>query len=303
MARLEGCPTCGNQTSENASLCPSCGEPLEPGWADRVAEQRNQAEEAAWQEARDAERDAVGALKKRKRKKLLIWLAIVSTLIAVFIAPPVFNHYYLKNLKQNDPEEYQRIISEREAVAEKRRLEEIQELEANVAKVPASNVDENIRLYEKLLELDPDNARYAGKLSHYEEKRRGAEAAAEERRLAAERAAEERRLAAKRAAAAAEAQKEERRLAAEAVKKRKGFHCLSAWDGSHRGVIQAVEKRLRDPDSFEHIETRISPVNNNGEHILSMEFRSRNGFGGMTVSVAMAKVRNSDCSATVLLIE
>ena len=33
MAVLEACPTCGNQTSENAASCPACGEPLLSGWA------------------------------------------------------------------------------------------------------------------------------------------------------------------------------------------------------------------------------------------------------------------------------
>ncbi len=105
MARLEDCPTCGNRTSENASLCPSCGEPLEPGWADRVAEQRKQEEEAA----RLAEETAAQVLKKRKRKRRLIGLAIVTTLIALFIAPGVYDSYQLQNLKQNDPAEYKSV--------------------------------------------------------------------------------------------------------------------------------------------------------------------------------------------------
>lgn len=325
MARLEDCPTCGNRTSENASLCPSCGEPLSPGWADRVAEQRKQEEEAARtaqaeaariaretkeeaaqrarlaeekaarvaneakkvaaQAARLAEEKVAQAPKKRKRKRRLIGLAIVTTLIALFIGPSVYQYYYMQNLKQNDPEEYQRVIAEREAAAEEERLEEIQELEANVAKVPASDFEENIRLYEKLLELAPENARYTDKLSHYEAKQREAEAAAEAKRLVK-----------KKAAAAAVARKE-------AEKKRKGFHCLSSWDGSHRAVKKYTEERMRDPDSFEHIETRITPVNENGKHTLLMTYRARNGFGGMTVGEVMATIRNSDCSATVLSIE
>lgn len=92
--------------------------------------------------------------------------------------------------------------------------------------------------------------------------------------------------------------------AAEAAeKKRKGFHCLSAWDGSHRGVKRYTEERMRDPDSFEHIETRITPVNAAGEHALVMQYRARNGFGGMNVNVASATIRNSDCRATILSIE
>jgi len=62
---------------------------------------------------------------------------------------------------------------------------------------------------------------------------------------------------------------------------------------------QYTEKRMRDPDSFEHIETRITPVNSNGQHRLTMKYRAKNGFGGMTVGVAVATIRNSDCFATI----
>jgi len=35
--------------------------------------------------------------------------------------------------------------------------------------------------------------------------------------------------------------------------KRKGLHCLSGWDGSHKGVNRYVAKNIRDHDSFKHI--------------------------------------------------
>ena len=78
--------------------------------------------------------------------------------------------------------------------------------------------------------------------------------------------------------------------------RQKGFHCLSSWDGSHREVVRRVEQRLRDPDSFEHIETRITPVNAEGFHLLFMTFRAQNGFGGMNVGEASATIKQSDCS-------
>lgn len=97
----------------------------------------------------------------------------------------------------------------------------------------------------------------------------------------------------------AEAREAAAKAAEKAEDRRKGFHCLSGWDGSHSGVKSYVEKRLRDPDSFEHIETRITPVKD-GIHTLVMQYRARNGFGGMTVGNAVATVRNSDCQATIL---
>ena len=93
------------------------------------------------------------------------------------------------------------------------------------------------------------------------------------------------------------------RLAKEAEDKRRGFHCLSAWDGSHRDFKNAVKDKMRDPDSFEHIETRVTPVDGSGNHIMFMEYRARNGFGGMNVGTAAGSFRNSDCGFTVLAIE
>ncbi|MEO5759686.1 MAG: hypothetical protein ABIQ51_22850 [Mesorhizobium sp.] len=77
---------------------------------------------------------------------------------------------------------------------------------------------------------------------------------------------------------------------------RKGFHCLSAWDGSDSALVAKVNENLRDPSSFEHVETRISPVDSEGNHRVVMEYRARNGFGGLNVSIAKGTIRNSDCA-------
>jgi hypothetical protein len=85
-------------------------------------------------------------------------------------------------------------------------------------------------------------------------------------------------------------------LAADAEKKQNGFHCLSTWDGSSRELYDAVKATLRDPSSMEHVETRIAPVAANGTHLITMQFRAKNGFGGMNVSKAVGRLRNSDCN-------
>lgn len=92
----------------------------------------------------------------------------------------------------------------------------------------------------------------------------------------------------------------ERAVAEEAENRRKGFHCLSAFNGTHRGVVNFVSERLRDPDSFDHVETRITPVDGDGQHTLIMEYRAANGFGGINLETAVATVKNSDCSATII---
>lgn len=120
-----------------------------------------------------------------------------------------------------------------------------------------------------------------------------------EREREAERAEQER--------LAAEAREEQERLAAEAEeeqeKRRKGFHCLSSWDGSHRAFKRAVRDSMRNPSSFEHIETRITPVDENGQHTLLIKYRAENGFGGMSVGEAMALIDNETCNATPLSID
>ena len=82
--------------------------------------------------------------------------------------------------------------------------------------------------------------------------------------------------------------------------RRKGFHCLSAWDGSLRGLVDSVKKSLRNPDSFQHVETKITPVDDKGYHMLLMEYRAQNGFGGMIVGKVAARVKSEDCSFTVI---
>jgi hypothetical protein len=81
-----------------------------------------------------------------------------------------------------------------------------------------------------------------------------------------------------------------------AADRQAGFHCLSGWDGSHREFVEKVKARLRDPGSFEHVETRVTP-NNGGQHAVIMEYRARNGFGGMNVGKAMGTFDHETCTA------
>lgn len=83
---------------------------------------------------------------------------------------------------------------------------------------------------------------------------------------------------------------------ATAKEQEQGFHCLSQWDGSHFAVKERTKALLRDPSSFEHVETRISDRNGGGEHQLKMRYRARNGFGGMTAGAAVATINSATCS-------
>lgn len=266
MSQLEKCPACGNPCSENAFSCPKCGEPLAEGWAVPIRQQRLEAEKLAKianEEERQEKQEAIKTRKKRKiRNRLILW-AVIFMGVAGFYGKSQFEQYQLSNLKTSNPQEFTRLVSE---------------LEAEVATVPVSDFEENIRIYKELMALDPDNERYANKVAHYEERMRMAKE--EEERVAK---------------AVEQAAKEEER--------RKGFHCLSQWNGAHSGVERYIEKNLKDPDSYEHIETRITPVNEQGEHTLIVTYRAKNSFGGMTVGITTATIRNNDCHATILTSE
>lgn len=89
---------------------------------------------------------------------------------------------------------------------------------------------------------------------------------------------------------------EESEPATDEAKPASGEHCLSGWDGSNRDLVRQVKAGMREPDSFEHVETRIFG-NDNGEHGLWMTFRARNGFGGMNVEKVYARIDHESCKA------
>lgn len=74
-----------------------------------------------------------------------------------------------------------------------------------------------------------------------------------------------------------------------------GEHCLSGWDGSLSGLKRAVRNQLRNPSSFEHVETVRSPVDETGTFGLIMTYRAENGFGGMNVEAIGVEVDASTC--------
>ena len=76
--------------------------------------------------------------------------------------------------------------------------------------------------------------------------------------------------------------------------KSKSFHCLSAWDGSYRPLVETIKKYLKDPDSFKHRETTISP-NNGGIHVALMTYGAKNSYGGYVVEKAAARL-DSNCN-------
>ena len=123
---------------------------------------------------------------------------------------------------------------------------------------------------------------------------------ARQREIVAARKAEEERIAEEKADAEKKKREEEAALLAQkAEEKRKGFHCLSAWDGNHREVVKDVKRLLNDPDSFEHDQTLVSPVSKEGTHNLTMHFRAKNAFGGYVRGTARATYTNAGCAHVI----
>jgi hypothetical protein len=66
--------------------------------------------------------------------------------------------------------------------------------------------------------------------------------------------------------------------------------------------VDRVKAQLRDPSSFEHVESRIMP-NVNGKHRVVMKYRARNGFGGVNVAYAIGSVDHATCEAELITAE
>jgi len=62
---------------------------------------------------------------------------------------------------------------------------------------------------------------------------------------------------------------------------------FSAWDGSHRPLVDLVKKSLNDPKSFDHEETTCRDMK---DHlIIKMTYRAKNAFGGLILQNVTAK--------------
>jgi hypothetical protein len=55
---------------------------------------------------------------------------------------------------------------------------------------------------------------------------------------------------------------------------------FSAWDGSHKNLVEYIKSAMNDPESFEHVETKY--WDNGGDTLtIQMTYRGKNAFGGV----------------------
>ena len=63
---------------------------------------------------------------------------------------------------------------------------------------------------------------------------------------------------------------------------------ISPWDGSHVKAVDWIKARMHDPDSFQHIETKVY---DEGDHLrVQTRFRGRNQFGAMVQNMMELRV-------------
>lgn len=77
--------------------------------------------------------------------------------------------------------------------------------------------------------------------------------------------------------------------------KANGTYCLSQ---STYAMRRTIKQNLRDPDSFQYIEAGVTPKGEDGKHIVLMQFRAKNGFGGYAVSTAGFRMDGDTCQFT-----
>lgn len=98
------------------------------------------------------------------------------------------------------------------------------------------------------------------------------------------------------------AEEREKQRVNEAQKKKRNEEfkesCLSSWDGSCPALERYLKKYLKDPKSYEHIETGFW---NMGDYaVVLTKYRAKNSFGGYNIGYIKAKV-SWDCEVTEII--
>ncbi len=74
--------------------------------------------------------------------------------------------------------------------------------------------------------------------------------------------------------------------------------CFSSWDGSHQELTRYIKARMKNPKSFEHVETRFK--DNTTHLIVICKYRGTNGFGAVVTETVIAETL-TDCQVKKIL--
>lgn len=73
---------------------------------------------------------------------------------------------------------------------------------------------------------------------------------------------------------------------------------FSAWNGSHKALVELIKENMNDPKSFEHVETKYRVENN--DLIIVMQYRGKNAFNATITEYVKAKASYKDNTITII---
>lgn len=127
------------------------------------------------------------------------------------------------------------------------------ELLTELESISSNDYAANLRIYQKLSELYPDNNTYAAKVKYFTQKN--------------------------------EEEQEKQRLLAE--RKEKIERQFSPWDGSHYAFTRIIKESMNNPKSYEHVKTVYWEYKD--YIVVQTTFRGTNAFGGVVTNTLKAK--------------
>ena len=65
---------------------------------------------------------------------------------------------------------------------------------------------------------------------------------------------------------------------------------FSAWDGSHYKTVRYVKKIMKNPKSFEHVQTKYNDFSGQGYRVIHMTYRGTNSFNAIVTNTISVKV-------------
>lgn len=138
---------------------------------------------------------------------------------------------------------------------------DLEQTRARLSGLDKEPLETQVNVYTKLASLEPSNRDYAEKAKLL---------SARLDRIQAEKAAEA------------------QRQAAQALRKADIERQFSAWSGAHINLERAVKQSMKNPDSYQHVETRYRDMGDT--IIVTTTIRGTNSFGGVVPQTFVAEV-------------
>lgn len=287
------CKECGKKVSKRAESCPECGVPMKKKGKNigcfgtifliviaiivitqlnSYKDKRAQIKAVAKQQEITAQKALVAQEKKAAEdEKHIQFFNANKQDILTDIQALYDSGKYLDAEKKAKPylvannTELNNIYQNSKAFADGIRTENTtKEILSSLKNIPAAKAKINLDLYTELVSLNPDVQKYKDKVEHYTVK----------------------------------LEQEQKNKQAVATRKKQIEDQFSGWDGSHVKLTRYIKEHMKDPDSYDHVETRFG---DKGDHILVVtKYRGKNSFGALVVQATTATV---DFNGNILSVE